>query len=30
VVGITEIFERGRLRQRLELAEVDAFGVSVG
>ena len=30
VVGITETWERGRLRQRLELAEVDAFGVWMG
>ena len=30
VVGITETWERGRLRQRLDLAEVNVFGVSVG
>jgi len=30
VVGIVESFERGRLRQRLALAEVGSFGVSVG
>jgi hypothetical protein len=30
VVGITETWQQGRLRQRLALAEVDAFGVSVG
>jgi hypothetical protein len=30
VVGIAETFARGRLRQRLELAEVHGFGVSVG
>ena len=30
VVGITEEWDRGRLRQRLELAEVDAGGVWMG
>lgn len=30
VVGVTESYERGRLRQRLDLAEVNSFGVSVG
>ncbi len=30
VVGITETWERGRLRQRLELGEVNSFGVWVG
>jgi hypothetical protein len=30
VVGITETWEQGRLRQRLRLAEVDGYGVSVG
>ncbi|MFO1130394.1 MAG: hypothetical protein U1E16_00050 [Hyphomicrobiales bacterium] len=30
VVGITETWDRGRLRQRLELAEVNSFGVWQG
>jgi hypothetical protein len=30
VVGITETWDRGRLRQRLELAEVNSFGVYQG
>ena len=30
VVGITEEWDRGRLRQRLELAEVDSYGVFAG
>ena len=30
VVGITEQWDQGRLRQRLDLAEVDAFGVYQG
>jgi hypothetical protein len=30
VVGITETWEQGRLRQRLELAEVDTGGVWMG
>lgn len=30
VVGIAETWEQGRLRQRLRLAEVDGWGVSVG
>ncbi|MFN8466325.1 MAG: hypothetical protein U0X20_12280 [Caldilineaceae bacterium] len=30
VVGITEGWDRGRLRQRLELAEVDSYGVFAG
>ncbi len=30
VVGITETWDRGRLRQRLELAEVNTFGVWMG
>ena len=30
VVGITEEWDHGRLRQRLELAEVDAYGIVAG
>ena len=30
VVGITETWDRGELRQRLDLAEVDSFGVYQG
>ena len=30
VVGITETWDRGRLRQRLELGEVNSFGVWQG